>query len=257
MQQRNLIWGLHAARQLLRSAPETVREVWIDARADQAELRALIAELATLGIAIQTVPRHTLDTMTDGGRHQGLVLCRRAPPQATFEGLCAVLRAATAPTTVLVLDGVQDPQNLGSCLRIADAAGAAAVIIPKDRAVGMTGTVAKAASGAAETLPLVAVTNLARALDELKDCGLWIVGLTHDAPATIFATDLTSACALVLGGEARGLRRLTRERCDLLASIPMLGSVESLNVAAAAAVSLFEAVRQRARSGAASTRAGG
>lgn len=257
MQQRNLVWGLHAARQVLRSAPETVREVWVDARADQAELRAVVADLATLGVAIQTVPRHTLDTMTDGGRHQGLVLGRTAPPAATFEGLCAGLRAATVPTTVLVLDGVQDPQNLGSCMRIADAAGAAAVIIPKDRAVGMTGAVAKAASGAAETLPLVAVTNLSRALDELKDCGLWIVGLTHDAPDTIFATVLTPACALVLGGEARGLRRLTRERCDLLANIPMLGSVESLNVAAAAAVSLYETVRQRAQASASQSRVGG
>lgn len=246
MSQQELVWGLHAARQLLRSAPESVIEVWLDTRADQPELRALMAELNALGVAVQRVPRHTLDAMTDSGRHQGLVIRRKAMSAVHFDDLCAQLKVASMPTTVLVLDGVQDPQNLGSCLRIADAAGAIAVIVPKDRAVGFTGTVAKAASGAAETLPLVTVTNLARALDELKHCGLWIVGLTHDAPGSIYTADLTPSCALVLGGESRGLRRLTREHCDLLVGIPMRGTVESLNVAAAAAVALFETARQRA-----------
>lgn len=169
----------------------------------------------------------------------------RTPAARAEADLWRILDAVSGPPFLLVLDGVQDPHNLGACLRTADAAGVHALIAPKDNAVGLTAVACKVASGAAQTLPYVQVTNLARALAALKERGIWLIGTTEDAGTSLFATDLTGAVALVMGGEGKGLRRLTRDRCDLLVSLPMLGTVESLNVSVAAGICLYEALRQR------------
>jgi 23S rRNA (guanosine2251-2'-O)-methyltransferase len=240
-----LIWGHHAVRAALRNAPERMLEAWADTHLQSGEVAAFCAALARLGVAVQRVPRPTLDQLSGGGRHQGIVVRRRLAPPITIETLCEEVSNAHAPCLLLILDGVQDPQNLGACLRVADAAGARAVVVPKDRAAGRSGAVFKAASGAGDTIPLVTVTNLARAMDELKAAGVWLIGATQDAAQSLYAVDLSAPLGVVLGGEERGLRRLTRERCDHLVAIPMRGGVESLNVATAAAVCLFEANRQR------------
>jgi 23S rRNA (guanosine2251-2'-O)-methyltransferase len=207
-----------------------------------AEVRAL-AQRA--GVQLSTVEEAQLDKLAAGERHQGVVaelLPRAADPETQLE---EALEAAGDAPLLLVLDGVQDPHNLGACLRSADAAGAAAVLVPRDRAAGLTPVVRKVAAGAAETVPLVAVVNLARTLRELKDRGVWLVGTDDSAEKTLYEADLKGAVALVMGSEGEGMRRLTRECCDQLVSIPMAGAVESLNVSVAAGVALFEAVRQR------------
>ncbi len=239
-----LVWGLHAVREALARAPERVLEMWVlGGRADDrmAEVVALAREQ---GIACQEVRRDTLDGMAEGGAHQGVV-ARLAPAAPLDENdLEALLDRVEGPPLLLVLDGVQDPQNLGACLRTADAAGAHAVVIPRDRAVGLTPAARKAAAGAAETVPLVRVVNLARCLRSLKDRGIWLVGAEAGAPSA-FAADLAGPLALVLGGEGGGLRRLTRETCDLLVSLPMKGSVASLNVSVAAGALLYLALSKR------------
>lgn len=239
-----LVWGLHAVREALARAPERVLELWVlGGRADDrmAEVVALAREQ---GIACQEVRRDTLDGMAEGGAHQGVV-ARLAPAAPLDENdLEALLDRVEGPPLLLVLDGVQDPQNLGACLRTADAAGAHAVVIPRDRAVGLTPAARKAAAGAAETVPLVRVVNLARCLRSLKDRGIWLVGAEAGAPSA-FAADLAGPLALVLGGEGGGLRRLTRETCDLLVSLPMKGSVASLNVSVAAGALLYLALSKR------------
>ena len=246
-----LIWGHHAIRAALKKAPECVLEAWAEAHVQGGEVESLCDELTRLGVSVQGVPRHTLDQLAGGGRHQGIVVRRRPAPQLTLDALREDLSRARDPALLLVLDGVQDPQNLGACLRVADAAGARAVIVPKDRAAGRSGAVFKVASGAADTIPLVTVTNLARAMRELQSAGIWLLGATQDAEESLYAVDMTVPLGIVLGGEAQGLRRLTREHCDRLVAIPMRGTVESLNVASAAAVCLFEANRQREVAGAA------
>ena len=191
------------------------------------------------------VDRVRLDRLAGGhARHQGVVAS--VSVNATSPDLDDVLAALSEPALLLVLDGVQDPHNLGACLRVADGAGAHAVIAPKDRAVGLNATVVKVASGAADTVPYVTVTNLARTLRELRERDIWCVGTSDDADKQIYAVDLRVPLALVLGAEGDGMRRLTRETCDVLASIPMHGSVESLNVSVACGICLFEARRQRA-----------
>lgn len=238
---------MHAVRSALGAAAADILELWVQDGDRSPAVGELIAAAEGAGISVQRVPRRTLDQMTDGGRHQGIVIRRRAARSRSEADLDTVLDAVDGPALVLVLDGVQDPHNLGACLRSADAAGANAVIVPVHRGVGVTPVVRKVASGAAEHIPLLAVTNLARTLRRLKDLGIWIVGTAGDAPGSLFNADLTAPTALVLGAEGQGVRRLTRELCDTLVSIPMHGAVESLNVSAAAAVCLYEAVRQRNR----------
>ncbi len=205
------------------------------------------------GLPVSIVDRRELDVLAQGARHQGIVARVLLEGPATRKNLAGLL--AELPTTafLLVLDGVTDPHNLGACLRSADAAGVHAVIVPKDRAVGLNPTVRKVACGAAEFVPLVEVTNLARALREIKEAGIVVVGTDMQAQTALFDTDLTGSIALVLGSEGRGLRRLTREHCDSLMTIPMAGQVESLNVSVAAGVCLFEARRQRLREAVAPT----
>jgi 23S rRNA (guanosine2251-2'-O)-methyltransferase len=197
------------------------------------------------GVRIEWRDAQELDRLASNERHQGACLHIRALGPLGEGALDELLDRATAPPLLLVLDGVQDPHNLGACLRTADAAGATAVIVPRDRAASLTPTVRKVASGAAETMPLIQVVNLARTLRWLKEREIWIVGADDQASKSLFETKLTGGLALVLGAEGAGLRRLTRENCDVLVAIPMAGAVESLNVSVAAGVLLFEAARQR------------
>jgi 23S rRNA (guanosine2251-2'-O)-methyltransferase len=237
------VFGFHAVIARLRADAASVVELYLDENRKDARAKdlALVAEKA--GVALIRVPTKRLDGFYGGGRHQGVVaLVFDKPSRESLEDL---LDSVKEPPLLLVLDGVTDPHNLGACLRVADAAGAHAVIAPKDRAAGIGATVSKVASGAAESVPYFMVTNLARTLDELKERSIWIVGADEHAEKTLYETDLPEAVAWVLGAEGEGMRRLTRERCDLLARIPMRGSVASLNVSVASGVCLFESRRRR------------
>jgi 23S rRNA (guanosine2251-2'-O)-methyltransferase len=242
------VYGLHAVRALLLRHAERVTQVTVaEQRADprMAEIQTLAQKA---GKTVKRAPPAAFKQLFGDAVHQGVYVdVQPLPPWQEEElvaGITARLEARTPPF-VLVLDGVQDPHNLGACLRTADACGALAVVIPKDRAVQLNATVRKVAAGAAETTPLAVVTNLARTLRLLKDAGLWIIGADADAPKLAAETDLSGPVALVMGAEGAGLRQLTRETCDLLVRLPQAGAVESLNVSVAAGMLLYEAVRQR------------
>lgn len=235
--------GFHAVMTALRA--QRVTAVWVQAGREDQRMREALELANAQGLAIKRVSRGELDLMMPGARHQGIVAQASQPEVLAGNDLNGIIARAGKNLLLLVLDGVQDPHNLGACLRTADAAGVHAVIVPKDRAAGITPVVSKVASGAAETVPLITVTNLARTLRELRDAGVWLVGTRGDAEQTIFDVDLRGPIALVLGGEGSGMRRLTGEHCDVSVKIPMAGAVESLNVSVAAGVCLFEAVRQR------------
>jgi len=240
-----LIFGLHAVRTLLQQRPERAASLVLQKGRDDARVKELVQLAEAHKIKIEWRDARELDRLAGDERHQGA--CLNIKPMGVLgEGaLDALLDAATTPPFLLVLDGVQDPHNLGACLRTADAAGVTAVIVPKDRAAGLSAVVRKVASGAAETMPLIQVTNLARTLRWLKEREVWIIGTDDEAPHSVYDSKLTGPLALVLGAEGAGLRRLTKENCDLLVSIPMRGVVESLNVSVAAGVLLYEALRQR------------
>ena len=241
----NLIFGVHAVLALLNTQPERVKRlVLLKDRVDQ-KMQNIIDLADKHHIAIEYAPRHELDRLTNQKNHQGVIAYTELAKTFAESDLESLLDSVSGPLFLLVLDGVQDPHNLGACLRSADAAGVHVVIAPKDKSVGLTPTVAKVASGAAQTVPFVQVTNLARTLRFLKDRNIWIYGAEADADKTLYQTDLKGSIALVLGAEGSGLRRLTREHCDVLVNIPMHGSVSSLNVSVATGVFLFEAVRQR------------
>ena len=243
MSGRRAIHGLHAVTAALRRRPEAVFEVFVDpGRIDPRARR--VTDLARAGgVPVHHVDAARLGGLAKGSRHQGVVaFVEEAAPAGSLE---EVLEGTAEPPLLLVLDGVQDPHNLGACLRVADAMGVHAVIAPKDRAVGLSATVHKVASGAAESVPFIVVTNLARALRDLKDKGIWVLGAAETGPTILFEARLSGALALALGAEGEGLRRLTRETCDELIAIPMLGQVESLNVSVAAGICLYEARRQR------------
>lgn len=238
-------YGIHAVRVLLTRYPQRVRRVLLTAGRDAGRLAEIRALAQRAGVPVAGADDALLAKLAEGERHQGVVaeiVPRAGDPETQLE---EALEAAGAAPLLLVLDGVQDPHNLGACLRSADAAGVAAVIVPRDRAAGLTPVVRKVAAGAAETVPLVPVVNLARTLRELKERGVWLVGTDDAAEKTLFEADLKGPLALVMGSEGEGMRRLTRECCDHLVSIPMAGAVESLNVSVATGVALFEAVRQR------------
>ncbi|MGH8236169.1 MAG: 23S rRNA (guanosine(2251)-2'-O)-methyltransferase RlmB [Steroidobacteraceae bacterium] len=245
MSETAVVFGLHSVRALLQQRPERATLLVLQKGREDARTAELLRVAEAAGVRMEWRDAHELDRLAGNEHHQGAVLQIR-PLGALGEGaLDELLDRATAPPLFLVLDGVQDPHNLGACLRTADAAGASAVIVPRDRAAGLTPTVRKVASGAAETMPLIQVVNLARTLRWLKEREIWVVGADDQAPKSVFETQLTGPLALVLGAEGAGLRRLTRENCDLLVGIPMAGTVESLNVSVAAGVLLFEAARQR------------
>ena len=239
------VFGLHAVTALLEDDAAAVTELWVLRDRRDRRLGRVLALARGRVAAVHEVDRRELDRLAEGGRHQGVVALASGGRAYGEAQIGALLAAAGGRPLVLVLDGVQDPHNLGACLRTADAAGAGLVVAPRDRAAGLTPVARKVASGAADSVPFIPVVNLARTLDELAAHGLWRVGLDGNAPTRLAACDLRGPLALVMGGEGRGMRRLTREHCDELAAIPMAGTVASLNVSVAAGVALFEAVRQR------------
>lgn len=242
----DLIRGWHAVAAVLEYEPERLRGLWVERGRHDARARALLDQAASLGVPVYPVDRAELDRSSGGARHQGIVARVVSSQRVYGEADLSTLLAADEPALLLVLDGVQDPHNLGACLRSAAAAGVHAVIAPTDRAASLNATVRKVASGAAEIVPFVQVTNLARTLRGLQEQGLWIVGAVGEAESSLYEADLSVPTAIVLGAEEKGLRRLTREICDRLVRIPMAeNSVESLNVSVAAGVLLFEARRQR------------
>ena len=245
MSEEAIVFGLHAVRTLLQQHPERVSLLLLQKGREDARIAEVTRLAVAANVRIATRDVHELDRLAAGDRHQGVCLQVR-PAGVLGEGaLDELLDKVASPPLLLVLDGVQDPHNLGACLRTADAVGATAVIVPRDRAAGLSPTVRKVASGAAETVPLIQVVNLARTLRWLKDREVWIVGTDDQAPKSIYETSLTGPLAVVLGAEGPGLRRLTRESCDALVGIPMQGVVESLNVSVATGVVLYEALRQR------------
>lgn len=245
MKARRKVAGLHAAESALEHSPDKIVNVWLDERRGDARIAALVHRLDALGIAAQTAGKSRLDALAEGKHHQGVVMELLMPGELGEHELRGALENPEGMPLFLVLDQVQDPHNLGACLRTADAAGVRGVVLTKDQSVGITPTVAKVASGAAETVPIYRVTNLARALGWMKDSGLWVAGAAGEAERSVYQTDLNLPLALVVGAEGKGLRRLTRERCDFLVKIPMVGQVESLNLSVATGILLFEAVRQR------------
>jgi len=245
MSNKRRIVGLHAAQSALEHTPDKLSAAWLDAGRLDAKLTRIKQQLEAAGVNVQLANRKELERLAEGRNHQGVILEVEMAQELGESDLREALANLSGQAFFLILDHVQDPHNLGACLRSADAAGVQGVIITKDQSVGITPTVAKVASGAAETVPLYKVTNLARALGWLKDAGLWIVGAAGEAEKTIYQADLNLPLGLVMGAEEKGMRRLTREHCDFLVKIPMRGQVESLNVSVATGVVLFEAVRQR------------
>jgi 23S rRNA (guanosine2251-2'-O)-methyltransferase len=242
---RNFVYGLHAINAVLERSPERLLELWIAQPRDDARTRDLRARAETAGVRVQSVGAPALAKLVGDVAHQGAVAAVRPLKAWDEHDLIEALAQVAEDPLLLILDGVTDPHNLGACLRTADAAGAHAVLIPKDRAAAVDGVARKVAAGAAEFVPVASVTNLARAIDMLKERGIWVVGTDGEALQTLYGSDLNRPLALVLGAEGGGMRRLTRERCDFLVRIPMAGQVESLNVSVAAGVALFEARRQR------------
>ncbi len=243
MAETRVLHGFHAVTARIRQRADSVQELYVDAQRRDPRVRDLIKLAESQGIRIIPVDSKRLDGMAGSTRHQGVAA--RVDAALRVQHLDDVLETLTEPALLLVLDGVQDPHNLGACLRSADAFGVHAVIAPKDRAVGLNATVEKVACGAAETVPYITVTNLARTLRELKDNDIWVVGADSEAQTDLNGFKHAAALAWVLGAEGEGLRRLTRDTCDQLVRIPMLGSVESLNVSVSAGVCLYEARRQR------------
>ena len=239
------VFGLHTVAHLLAGDTGKIQEMWVQARRRDGRLEQIVDLARRARVPVHQVERRVLNQMVPGVRHQGVVADYRGVPPLAEPDLEPLLDRLEQTPLLLVLDGVQDPHNLGACLRSADGAGVHAVIAPRDRAVGLTATVHKVASGAAESVPFVQVANLARVLARLRERGMWVVGTGAETDTSLYAADLSGPLALVLGSEGKGLRRLTRQQCDLLVHVPMQGTVESLNVSVAAGVCLFEAVRQR------------
>ncbi|MCE5232516.1 MAG: 23S rRNA (guanosine(2251)-2'-O)-methyltransferase RlmB [Mizugakiibacter sp.] len=239
------IVGINPVEGALANDPQRVRELLVEQGSHNPRVAELLEQARALKIPVHARPRDQLDRVAGAARHQGVAARYETPPPRGDAELPALAERAGAGALFLVLDGVTDPHNLGACLRSAAAANVTAVVVPKDRAVGLTPVVRRASAGGADQVPLVAATNLARALRTLKDAGVWLVGLAGDTEQSLYALDLKGPLALVLGGEGEGMRRLTREACDFVARIPMPGAMESLNVSVATGVALFEALRQR------------
>ncbi len=238
------VFGLHAVQAVLARQPERIQQIYVqEGRSDQ-RLSELLALAQQVGRRVDALPRSELDKMVEG-RHQGVIALAQPLKASSEKDLPGLITAAGSKALVLVLDGVTDPHNLGACLRSADAAGVTAVVVPKDNSAGLTAVAQKVACGAAESIPFIEVTNLARSMKKMQDAGLWFIGLAGEADQALYEHDLSGPVGLVMGAEGGGLRRLTREHCDFLASLPMAGSVSSLNVSVATGICLFEAVRQR------------
>jgi len=238
------IFGWHAVEAVLKREPERLQQVWIQTGRQDRRVKTITDGLDSLGVRWQVVHRRELDDKVSGV-HQGVVAAVTESREWGEDDLMAMLAAADKPPFLLVLDGVTDPHNLGACMRTADAVGVQAVIVPKDKSATLTPVARKVACGAAETVPFVRVTNLARCLRSLQEQGVWLIGTAGEATSTLFQANFTGPVALVMGAEGKGMRRLTREHCDTLINIPMLGHVDSLNVSVATGVCLYEALRQR------------
>lgn len=246
MSSLQVLAGFHAATARLRHAPDSVKELYIEASRRDKRVQSLVQLAEKARVRVLPVPADRLDGLARGTRHQGVVaLAQPVVLAVDIDQVLDELEDRNEPALLLVLDGVTDPHNLGACLRTADAAGVHAVIAPRDKAVGLNSTVQRVACGAAETVPYIMVTNLARTLRHLKERDVWLVGTDDQATASLHQIDGRRAMAWVMGAEGEGMRRLTRETCDELVHIPMCGSVESLNVSVASAVCLYETVRQR------------
>ena len=243
MSSPKILFGFHAVGVRLKTAPQSIVEIYFETTRRDARMRQFMERAQEAGVRLIEADSMRLAKLAGSHGHQGVAARVETLPQA--HSLDDLLDQVKGPPLLLVLDGVTDPHNLGACLRVADGAGAHAVIAPKDHAAGINATVAKVASGAAETVPYFMVTNLARTLGELKERSIWTIGTSGDAPRNVYQVDLKGPVALVLGAEGPGMRHLTRKTCDELVCIPMQGAVESLNVSVASGVCLFEAVRQR------------
>ena len=245
MSRPHVLFGFHAITVRMKTAPQSILELHVESARRDARMRAFAERARDAGIKIVESDGERLDKLAGSARHQGVVA--RVEAVKMPHSLDEVVENIEGPPLLLVLDGVTDPHNLGACLRVADGSGTHAVVAPKDHAVGINATVAKVASGAAETVPYIMVTNLARTLTELKEYDIRIIGTSDDAEHTLYDLDLTGPVAFVLGAEGDGMRQLTRKTCDQLVRIPMAGAVESLNVSVASAVCLYEALRQRSK----------
>lgn len=238
------MFGWHAVEAVLKREPERLQQVWIQTGRQDKRVKSITDTLDSLGVRWKVVHRRELDERVSGV-HQGIVAAVSESREWTEDDLLAQMAGSDKPPFLLVLDGVTDPHNLGACMRTADAVGVQAVIVPKDKSASLTPVARKVACGAAETVPFVRVTNLARFLRSLQDQGVWLIGTAGEAKATLYQADFKGPVALVMGAEGKGMRRLTREHCDQLINIPMLGHVDSLNVSVATGVCLYEALRQR------------
>jgi 23S rRNA (guanosine2251-2'-O)-methyltransferase len=242
---KHLVAGIHAVRTALSQGGDVV-QLWYDPKKQEKRLAQLLENAIKAGVRPQSADRKSLEKMAQGAAHQGVIAEVRSPTSGGEKELDEILENYDGPPLLLILDNIQDPHNLGACLRTADAAGVTAVITPRDNSVGLTPVVCKVASGAAETVPFLQVTNLARTLKWLKkQWGVWLVGTSDQATQSLFDSDLSGPVGIVMGSEGSGLRRLVEQECDFLVSLPMAGVVESLNVSVATGVCLFEAVRQR------------
>ncbi len=241
-----LIFGFHSIEAILAKEPERFLEIFALKGREDKRLNPVIDEARKFGISVQFMQRKALDNKANGEQHQG-IMARVKPARQYDEKDLDVIIAREATPFFLVLDGVTDPHNLGACLRSADAAGVHGVIVPKDKSAKLNGTARKVACGAAETVPLIQVTNLARTLRDIKEAGVWVVGTAGETDTHVFDANLTGPMAIVMGAEGDGMRRLTREHCDVLVKIPMVGTVSSLNVSVATGICLFEVLRQRSK----------
>jgi len=244
MAQHEFIYGIHALESVIEREPERLIEVFVLKGKDEKSVHNIVTQARRFGASIQFCQRKTLDDMVDSVQHQGIVAKVKPGKVYNENDLAKIVEAHNQPF-LLILDGVTDPHNLGACLRTADGAGVHAVIVPKDNSASLTPVVRKVACGAAEVIPLIQVTNLARTLRDLQALGVWIVGTAGEAEKNIYECKLNGPMALVMGAEDKGMRRLTREHCDELIKLPMAGSVSSLNVSVATGVCLYEIVRQR------------
>ena len=242
---KELVYGLHSVEALLTRCPERVKGLWVAKNARNNKVNQVVTLAEQHEIAVNEVDREWLDKMTSGGNHQGLLAQCGQRPLYSEADIPHLIETANGPPFILILDQIEDPHNLGACLRVADAAGVHFVIAPKHHSTHLTPTVIKVASGAAETVPFIQVTNLSQLIRQLQQQGIWVYGMAGEATQSLYQTTLTGPLAIIMGAEGGGLRRLTRECCDQLLYIPMLGTVSSLNVSVAAGVCLFEAVRQR------------
>ncbi len=246
MSNNRTVYGIHAVHAAVKESAQTVDTIYVikDWQRQQ-RLRQLVGFIESSGLEVQVENKQELARLVGDERHQGVVARLSGGVQQSFLSLEEIVAYRGQALLLLILDGVQDPHNLGACLRTAEAVGADAIVAPRDRAVGLTAAVRKVASGSAERVPFITVTNLARTLRQLKDEGVWLIGAAGETKTGLYEQDLTGPIAIVMGGEEKGMRRLTREQCDAIVAIPMQGEIESLNVSVAAAVCLYEARRQR------------